>query len=262
MATKPFRCQASFSTIPSLGGHDQRGSAVRLNPLLNASAVRSELFLRSHSSRHGSLVSNVGGFTNVHASAACFSSTSSSSESKGGVSGWMQRRKEKQEHEKYLEQMERLANMEELTLDNYRKELETGLSGWGTNIKFLQTKEVKVAKEVVDAIKCLIDVMGPNVTIDDINTKMTHIDRLKVATTTNKSLPEVSALLAQIQNMDIMQRVLRKRKLEGKPIPKDANSLQHAIKADAMSVVTKSQKAMMKKRSMDMATRMARKHSR
>ena len=184
-----------------------------------------------------------------------FSSTSK--EEKSGISGWMERRKDKQEQEKYLEQMERLADMDELTLENYKKELETGLSGWGTNISFLQTKEVKVAKEVVNAITSFIDVMGPKANVDDLN-EMSRLQRLKVATSTNKTVEEISTLLSQIQNMDIMQRVLRKRKLEGKSIPTDPNSLQHVIKMEATAVMTKSQRKVMKSRSMEMARKMAR----
>ncbi len=56
----------------------------------------------------------------------------------------MEDRRARQEQEQYMEQMERLANMDELTMENYREELKRGLDSWAANITVLQTKEIKV----------------------------------------------------------------------------------------------------------------------
>jgi hypothetical protein len=159
----------------------------------------------------------------------------------------MEDRRAKQEQDKYMEQMERLANMDELTMENYREELKRGLDSWAANISFLQTKEIKVSKEVVSFVSCIIDVLGNGATADDL-INMDRLQRLKVATSANKSIEDIGIMVSQVQNMDLMQRTLKKRRLEGKPIPKDANSMQAAIKKDALSVMTKSQKEMMKNR--------------
>lgn len=193
---------------------------------------------------------------------ACFSSKSGESESKsGGVRGWMEGRQERQEKEKYLEQMERLSNMDELTLANYRKMLEEGLNSWGAKLTFGLSKEVKTAKEVVSVVACFMDVLGADAKADDL-IHMDRLQKLKVATASNKTLEETAIMMSQIQNMDLMQRTLKKRRMEGKPIPQDANSMQAAIKKDAVSVMSKSQKEMMKNRQADQARRMARKRSR
>lgn len=157
-----------------------------------------------------------------------------------------------------MAQMTRLSEMDRLTLENYKAELERGLNKFGANISFLQTKEVKTAKDVVIVIKALIDVKGSEATADDLST-MDRLERLKVATSTNKTVEEISILLSQIHNMDLMQRVLRKRKLEGKPIPPDPTSMQAAIKKDAVSVMSKTQKEMMMKRQVSQAQRAMRK---
>jgi hypothetical protein len=159
----------------------------------------------------------------------------------------MEGRRERVEQEKYMEQMERLANMEELTMERYRDELKRGLEGWAANISVLQTKEIKVSKEVVNIVSCIIDVLGNDATADDL-IHMDRLQRLKVATSANKSIEDIGIMVSQVQNMDLMQRTLKKRRLEGKPIPKDANLMQAAIKKDALSVMTKSQKEMMKNR--------------
>jgi hypothetical protein len=157
-----------------------------------------------------------------------------------------------------MAQMKRLSEMDRLTLNSYRGELERGLNQWGANISFLQTKEVKTAKEVVVVIKALIDVKGGEATADDLFT-MDRLERLKVATSTNKTVEEISILMSQIQNMDLMQRTLRKRHLEGKPIPLDPASMQAVIKKDALTVMSKSQKEMMMKRQASLAKRAMRK---
>jgi hypothetical protein len=185
-------------------------------------------------------------------------SKSTSSGGGGGIRGWIQNRAEKRQQEDYMTQMTRLSEMDRLTLDNYRGELERGLNKWGANISFLQTKEVKTAKEVVAIVKALIEVKGGEATADDLFT-MDRLERLKVATSTNKTVEELSILLSQIQNMDLMQRTLRKRHLEGKPIPPDPASMQAAIKKDAISVMSKSQKEMMMKRQATQAKRAMRK---
>jgi hypothetical protein len=193
---------------------------------------------------------------------ACFSSKSGESESKsGGVRGWMEGRQERQEKEKYLEQMERLSDMDELTLANYRKMLEEGLNSWGAKLTFGLSKEVKTAKEVVSVVACFMDVLGADAKADDL-IHMDRLQKLQVATASNKTLEETAIMMSQIQNMDLMQRTLKKRRMEGKPIPQDANSMQAAIKKDAVSVMSKSQKEMMKNRQADQARRMARKRSR
>jgi hypothetical protein len=189
--------------------------------------------------------------------AAAFS-TQSSGNSNSGVRGWIQNRNERKQQEEYLAQMTRLSEMDRLTLDNYRGELERGLNKWGANISFLQTKEIKTAKEIVVVVKALIDVKGGEASADDL-LQMDRLERLKVATSTNKTVEEISILMSQIQNMDLMQRTLRKRKLEGKPIPPDPASMQAAIKKDALSVMSKSQKEMMMKRQATQAQRAMRK---
>jgi hypothetical protein len=189
-------------------------------------------------------------------SAKLFSSVSK--EPTGGISGWMERRKLSKEKERYQEQMERLANMEQLTLESYKKELERGLTGWGASLSsLLQSKEVKMAKEVVSAVDGIIEVMGKDANVDEL-LEMTRLERLKVAAACNKTVEEVGILLLQIQNMDVMQRILRRRKLEGKPIPEDPTHLHNVIKNDALNVMTKTQKTLMKKRHQTIARSMAR----
>lgn len=176
--------------------------------------------------------------------AHCFSTKGASSS--GGIRSWMEGRKNRKEHEQYMEQMERLSAMEALTLENYQGELKRNLN-WFANLSVMQTKEVKIAKEVAEVVGNFIDVLGKDAKADDL-INMDRMQRLKVANSSKKALEEIAILVSQIQNMDLMQRTLKKRRDEGKPIPKDAEAMQAAIKKDALSLMSKSQKDMMKTR--------------
>lgn len=169
----------------------------------------------------------------------------------------MKERQDRQEKERYVEQMERLSNMEVFTMENYRDELQRGVSGFMANISFLQTKEVKMAKEVVALVEKIIDVLGPKATAEDL-IAMDRFQRLQVATASNKTLEEISIMVSQITNMDVMQKALRKRKLEGKPIPPDPEAMQAVVRKDAIEVMSKSQKDMLRGRQEAAAKRMAR----
>jgi len=196
--------------------------------------------------------------------AASFSSTTASSakdaeEGSSGIRGWMNDRQARQEQEKYMEQMTRLSTMEVFSMERYREELQSGVDGGGvmTKLSFLQTKEIKQAKEVIEVVDKIIEVVGPDATAEDL-LQLDRLQRLRVATAANKTLEEIAIMVSQITNMDVMQKTLRKRYLEGKPIPPDKDAMQAVIQKDAMSVLSKSQKEMMKTRQESNARRMAR----
>mmetsp|Transcript_277 Transcript_277/g.686 ORF Transcript_277/g.686 Transcript_277/m.686 type:complete len:273 (-) Transcript_277:1204-2022(-) len=194
---------------------------------------------------------------------ASFSTAKDDEEGSGGIRGWVNNRQARQEKEKYIEQMTRLSTMEVFTMDKYREELQSGVDGGGmmNKISFMQTKEFKQAKEVIEVVDKIIEVVGPDSTAEDL-LQLDRLQRLRVATAANKTLEEISIMISQITNMDVMQKTLRKRYLEGKPIPPDKDTMQAVIQRDAMSVLSKSQKEMMKSRQESNARRMARKRRR
>ena len=200
----------------------------------------------------------------VSVSRASFSSSAKDKdEGGGGIRGWMSDRAERKEQEKYMEQMAKLSTMEVFTMKDYRDELQEGIEGGGmmTKISFMQTKEIKQAKEIVDVVDKIIEVVGPEATAEDL-IQMDRLERLRVATSANRTLEEIAIMVSQITNMDVMQKTLRKRYLEGKPIPENKEAMQAIVQKDALSVLSKSQKEMMKSRQEANARRMARKRRR
>jgi len=196
---------------------------------------------------------------------ATFSSTKNDEEKKGsgGIRGWMDNRAARQEKEKFMEQLKRLSTMEVFTMDKYRKELQIGLDGGGmvTKISFMQTKEYKQAKEVTKVVDKIIDVVGPDATADDLIT-LNRLQRLRVANAAEKTVEDIAIMVSQITNMDVMQKTLRKRYLEGKPLPSNKDAMEAVVQKDAINVLSKSQKEMMKSRQENNARRMARKKRR
>lgn len=162
-----------------------------------------------------------------------------------------------------MEQLKRLSTMEVFTMDKYRKELQIGLDGGGmvTKISFMQTKEYKQAKEVTKVVDKIIDVVGPDATADDLIT-LDRLQRLRVANAAEKTVEDIAIMVSQITNMDVMQKTLRKRYLEGKPLPSNKDAMEAVVQKDAINVLSKSQKEMMKSRQENNARRMARKKRR
>jgi hypothetical protein len=175
----------------------------------------------------------------------------------------MDNRTARQEKEKFMEQLKRLSKMEVFTMDKYRKELQIGLDGGGmvTKISFMQTKEYKQAKEVTKVVDKIIDVVGPDATADDLIT-LDRLQRLRVANAAEKTVEDIAIMVSQITNMDVMQKTLRKRYLEGKPLPSNKDAMEAVVQKDAINVLSKSQKEMMKSRQENNARRMARKKRR
>jgi len=194
---------------------------------------------------------------------APFSSASDDEKGGGGIRGWMTDRSARKEKEKYMEQMMRLSTMDVFTMEKYREELQSGIDGGGmmTKVSFMQTKEIKQAKEVIEVVEKIVEVVGPDATAEDL-IQLDRLQRLRVATAANKTVEEIAIMVSQITNMDVMQKTLRKRYLEGKPIPADQDAMQAVIQKDALSVLSKSQKELMKRRQEDNARRNARKRRR
>lgn len=185
------------------------------------------------------------------------------SSKRGVVRGWMEDRQARQEQEKFMEQMNRLSTIEVFTLDQYQKELKIGLesSSMLSKISFMHTKEYKQAKEVINVVDKIINIVGPDATAEDL-INLNRLERLRVANAANKTLEEIAIMVSQITNMDVMQKTLRKRYIEGKPLPPNKEAIEAVVQKDALSVLSKSQKEMMKTRQKKHAQRMARKKRR
>uniref|UniRef100_A0A7S0F573 Signal recognition particle SRP54 subunit M-domain domain-containing protein n=1 Tax=Craspedostauros australis TaxID=1486917 RepID=A0A7S0F573_9STRA len=181
----------------------------------------------------------------------------STKEESTGVSGWMERRKNRKEQEQYMEQMNRLSEMDEFKLTDFKDELNKSLTGVMANVSFLQTKEIKAAKDIVTCVESMVKVLGQDAVADDL-LHMDRLQRLKIADGSDRTVEEIGYVVSQIQNMDIMQKTLRRRRLQGKPIPESQSKMQEVMKKEAMATMSPAQKEMVRKKQMDMAKHMQR----
>ena len=162
-----------------------------------------------------------------------------------------------------MEDMTRLSAIEVFTMDKYRNKLRSGVDGDGimTKVSFMQTQEIKQAKEVIKIVDKIIDLVGTETTAEEF-LQLDRLQRLRMTDAADKTLEEIALMISQILNMDVMQKASRKRYLEGKPIPPDRDEFQSTIQKDVISVLSKSEKEIMMSRQENNSRRIASKRRR
>ena len=114
------------------------------------------------------------------------------------------------------------------------------LPGTGSTVEMQQAKE----KGVI--VKTMIEQLGADVTCADIK-DLDRKQKLKLAIACKIPMDELEATLNSFQQMDIMHRILRYRKEHANPLPTDEVGLKMAMQTDGMKVMTREEKADMKK---------------
>ena len=95
-------------------------------------------------------------------------------------------------------------------------------------------------------------VVGKEAT-EDVIVKMSHKEKLVAAINGETTLESINTLIDQFRTMSLMQRALRKRKLDDKTLPSTPEAVTALLKIEAPKLMSKEQKAKMGK---DQAKRM------
>jgi len=66
--------------------------------------------------------------------------------------------------------------------------------------------------------------------------------QLKISLKSGTPVEDINVAIRQFQAVDMMHQVVRRRHLDGKPIPTDESSLKTAIQMDGTKVLSKAQK--------------------
>lgn len=181
-------------------------------------------------------------------------STETSSSSYSPLEWWRNRQAQKQEKE-FKERIEKMASKEIWRLSDTKEELDEVVKSWTAKMPVLnQSGEVKSAKLLHKTISGLIQVVGSNAD-DDRLEQITRAEKVQAALAAETSVEEINILIKQFQSMTLMHRVLRHRKVEGKPLPTNSEALQLVMQKEAPKFLTKAQKA----RVTEMKTRQMRK---
>jgi len=132
-------------------------------------------------------------------------------------------------------------------LKTYALDLEASMSDWKTKLPGMgYTNQVKTMKEAQKVLQAVLSYVGDNATADILE-NLSRRDKLKIAVEGDIHVEDIDTMIAQFQNMQLMHKVLRYRKKEGKSIPKDEASMTLAVQQDAIKVMTKQERSKMAK---------------
>ena len=176
----------------------------------------------------------------------CFSSTGDSSTSYNPLD-WWKSRQTKKEQEKFEERTVHMANIKVWTLGEMHQELADSLD-WKSKIPGISgSKEVKDARSILELVEALIEVAGKDASNEEL-VKLKKLEKLRAASKAGKTMQEMNSFFDQFEIMCLMQRVLRRRKLQGKTLPMTQDSLQMVMQSEGSQVMSQAQRAQMVKR--------------
>mmetsp|Transcript_179 Transcript_179/g.420 ORF Transcript_179/g.420 Transcript_179/m.420 type:complete len:247 (-) Transcript_179:1112-1852(-) len=140
-----------------------------------------------------------------------------------------------------------MANSKVWTIKAFADTIDDSLSGWQKYVPGVgstsQMKQIKEAQRVVGSIR---DAVGGDATADDLN-KLGRREKLKVSLKADVSLDDLNAFVTQFTFQSLMQQLLRKRKLSGKPIPTEEGEMKAMLQADGQKMMSKEQKKQFQK---------------
>jgi hypothetical protein len=221
--------------------------AMRSSQLLQASQLQ---YVHCHQRAASNLIAGTPHYQHPFRHHLSTTTTPPSDEKKTGFFGRIQNaftaRQERLSQEQFAEQVERMANSEKWTIQNFSDDVSKSVDSWRTKIPGMSNlQQVKSAKKMNSIAKAIVEVVGGGATAEDLmNMSRTH--KLNVAIKSKESVEDVNVMVAQFQGVQMMHQVIRKRKLEGKPIPTDEAGMRSVLQSESLGAMSKSQrKAMM-----------------
>ena len=180
----------------------------------------------------------------------CMLSTSATSSGPSFLSSplqWWRSRQETNELEKYKLRIVAMAEKESWLIGDAIREIDDSLNTWKAKVPGASSmNEIKVAKEMVKSLNGIAKVVGSEAT-EDVILKMSHKDKLLAAVNGETTIESINTLIEQFCAMSLMQRALRKRKLEKKTLPVTPEAVTSLLKVEAPKLMSKEQKARMGK---------------
>jgi len=175
----------------------------------------------------------------------------STQEESRGILGRLQdsftdRQKAKQQ-KMFAEQVEKMSNATQWTLTDFISDVERSTNDWRSKLPGLSNlQQVKLAKQATAISKAMMKYVGGDATFQDVTEKLDRTNKLKVALESESTVEEVNVMIQQLQSVDIMHRIIRKRKKEGKSLPTNESSMKSLMQAEGLQAMTKKQKQNMR----------------
>jgi hypothetical protein len=172
-----------------------------------------------------------------------FSSTQASSSSFSPWSWWKERQ-ERNDAEKYRQNIAAIAEREVWTLGPMLKEVEDVTKSW--TAKLIDNKESRAVKHMKKVLEGLISVIGKDAQADRV-VGMSKKEKLQTAIAAETTVEEINILIKHVQANEKIHRIVRKRKIEGKPLPATPDAMQQLARIEFPKILTKDEKTQMKK---------------
>ena len=158
---------------------------------------------------------------------------------------WWRNRQETNELEKYKLRIAAMAEKDSWLIGDAIREIDESLNTWKAKVPGASTlSEIKMAKEMLKSLHGIAKVVGKEAT-EDILVKMSHKDKLVSAVNGETTLDSINTLIDQFRTMSLMQRALRKRKLEKKALPTTPEAVTALLQIEAPKLMSKEQKQKM-----------------
>jgi hypothetical protein len=170
---------------------------------------------------------------------------------------WWRNRQETQELEKYKLRIAAMAEKESWLIGDAIREIDESLNTWKAKVPGASTlNEIKAAKAMLTSLNGIAKVVGKEAS-ENVIVKMSHKEKLLAAVNGETTLESINTIIEQFQTMSLMQRALRKRKLENKSLPTTPEAVSALLKIEAPKLMSKEQKSKM---GQEQAKRMLKRH--
>ena len=161
----------------------------------------------------------------------------------GKVQDYFTNRQERKAQEKFSQQMEKMASSERWTISDFHDDVASTADSWTSKIPGIKDlKEVQTSKQLSKIAVAIMDVLGSKTATADELMEMSRTDKLKVSVKSGVLVEDVNMMLQQFQSVGFMHRVIRQRRLEGKPIPKDQPSMTNLLQSQGPESFPKAQR--------------------
>ena len=155
-------------------------------------------------------------------------------------------RQERKAQEQFAEQLHKMANSERWTIQDFQADLSKITDTWKAKMPGVSDlSQVKSAKVMSGIANAVIEVVGANATAEELM-EMSRTDKLKVSVKSEASVEDINIMLQQFQAVQVMHQVVRRRKLEGRPIPQDQASMKSILQVEGLQVMSKAQRSNLK----------------
>lgn len=161
---------------------------------------------------------------------------------KDSITGKLAERQDRKKEEKMAEQMQKLSQLEKLTLGAFVEQMSTATDDWKTKIPGMSNLEqVKMIKETKRILDKMVNELGAGISSEEMD-NLDRKDKLKVAVKAQIPVSDINQMIQQFKNMELMHSVLKYRKEKGKKIPNSERELRTVMLQDASKVLSKDQK--------------------